>query len=568
MLCVIGGRGSGKTSVLLSLGEIISASDKRTDIYQSLQSIYVIKPLIEPRFFSSQNGILQLVISRLFSLFKSLVNDESDQAKTSEIIQLFEETSKAIGFENEANRFPEAIESLDSYSHFFDIKKSLKKLVDAILACQNKKSDKRQYSSMLFMIDDLDLDSSCAYKTISQITKFLKIPNLIFYLSFDIPTIDNVLQRGQIKELFGLDGIVNASSSGVLLNKRQMDLLTSSKSSYFEKLAPERFRCYIVGSPKYSEFYQFIIGVVDHSNENVQLNIENRWYDSFINTIIHSGSIRHVNQCLNLIAGDMAAETPLPYNAAFSDVLEALFRLAYPDEDPKNQASFEVVRRYSELIVTPVEGEETSNIQALFKQACLSKQYWESESRKEPFSTFFFHCGLSGDGHDDEIARFAGKIARFQDLFGIEALRPVEFFELFSQIAFAKTSTNEPAKKVLKAIDLYLPGSLTQNGDFPTLNSVEISDKTINLVSLSEDANNPLSQLTNLIHKQRIPSKATIDSISALLSEAIHMGQLDPKSPDIRNLQDQLARLYQLRMADPLYKELRNSVMNALRRIL
>jgi hypothetical protein len=447
VISIIGPRGSGKTSVLLSVEDCL---EKTSD--EALSRIKAMKPLLEPRYFTSTNSILQLVISKLFASFRdSVANDptlDSDES-IAHIMSLFQKLNDGLLFDNEKDSLPSSLDNLESFCQLFSTKRNLIELVDKYLSLINLKEGKR-YTNLLFIIDDLDLDSVHAYKIISQISKFLRCPNLIFVLSFDEETMESVVQRGKTSEM-----LAQPNYFEFLLKKSDLDekinvFLENCAQSFLEKLVPERYKVFLDKRPSiYDSFYQYIFRVICREDADKY----EEYYPDVLG-LIESGNLRHRNQAFNLLVKPSLSDS-ISEKDRFCSVFDSLSFLLFNDTAENHLEKIpSLPSKYDDFLYT--RNSPKRNKDVFFNQLLAIQHFVESGASLSFYKFMFAQYGTDSSG----ILTIQNGIT-IGDLKQIDQLNPMKFFELMSMINKIQTPNALGITQFVNSVRLYLPDAIS-----------------------------------------------------------------------------------------------------------
>lgn len=196
-----GDRGSGKTSCMLSVKEIlcnIKLKQKylsNLDITKSQKEIlddtdFYPTEVLDPIFFDERHNILDLFIGTLFSNFK-IVGKNVSQENRYALLELFSNAKRDLSLLNK-NVISEDdnLEQLDDLVASMNIKKSLWRLVGKYLEIMYPSSK----AQLVLCIDDIDLNMTEGYHMIDQIRKYLNMPGLIILLAIKMDQLANVIR--------------------------------------------------------------------------------------------------------------------------------------------------------------------------------------------------------------------------------------------------------------------------------------------------------------------------------------------------------------------------------------
>ena len=255
----IGDRGSGKTSCMMSIAEMLEFGEyKKNNIIVHDQekpkqdtSFYVLD-LIDPSFFDSEFNIIELIIGKMFSAFKDSLdkcnlNSASETIyKKNELIKKFQEVQKDLQasqkkiFEDGDN-----IESLLKLASNVNLKESINELI----CCYLKFLGKDEF--LVIAIDDIDLNTKHADIMVEQIRRYFVLPNVIILMAANLSQLSNVLNRKHFKEYELLvDKNIISSSDVEEMSER-----------YLEKLIPTEHRIYL---PEVENLYLSSLTIKDN----------------------------------------------------------------------------------------------------------------------------------------------------------------------------------------------------------------------------------------------------------------------------------------------------------------
>ena len=207
---IIGGRGSGKTSLIASILETIRNKDKNVyiDISEVQKSdIICLVDLIDPKAIPDFIGIIDLVLASLFSYFKEGIKDIKETERES-LFQKFERLNKIVSILSQTQR-TEVIENpgdLYDLASLVTLRSALEELVQDLLGAQIPKEEKtkrenERKSVFIIAIDDFDLDTTNSLRMLYELSTFLNIRGIIFMLAMDEQVFNYEIERARIKEM-------------------------------------------------------------------------------------------------------------------------------------------------------------------------------------------------------------------------------------------------------------------------------------------------------------------------------------------------------------------------------
>ena len=207
---IIGMRGSGKSSILHSVINILKNNKERIpNVENNSYRLYCVSEPIDPKSSPDCVGILDLVIASLFSYFQDNISRFEDE-KIEKIFQCFEELNKPISFLSIANRKDVIENPSDLYelATLTKLKSKLESLVDFLLSSISDNNDSN-HSAFVISIDDFDLDTSSCHKMATEALTFLNIRGLVFLIAMDDIIFENEIERGFLRQLTDLGGATN-----------------------------------------------------------------------------------------------------------------------------------------------------------------------------------------------------------------------------------------------------------------------------------------------------------------------------------------------------------------------
>lgn len=236
----IGERGSGKTSCMMSVANLLGSRDK-TDVFNKYthlkETLFKVLDLIEPSFFDEYNNIISLVVSQIYTLFKNERNekesylDKEQQIKERTIVQCFDRIQRSLSQVIDAvNNKPEDIDGLVNLAAAVNLRDDIHQLVTKILDYMGCPE-----GILLVPIDDIDLNSAQATAMIEQIRKYLVNKNIVILMALKLDQLSQLKKQQFIKDY------------ATLLDKNgiRMDDINEMTERYISKLIPNSQRIYL-----------------------------------------------------------------------------------------------------------------------------------------------------------------------------------------------------------------------------------------------------------------------------------------------------------------------------------
>lgn len=246
IISYIGERGSGKTSCMYTVANLLMSSDENN---------YYCLDAIDPSFFDEHHNVIQIVIGKMYGDFSNALRKPfRDQKREHEIVDLrncFYEAKKHLKYLDKEPEYSDdnEMEALYQLSSGIDLKESLLNLIREFLKFFGRKI-------LLITIDDIDQNFSRAYEMAEQLRKYLIIPGVIIQLAAKLEQLSDVIQIKMALQYKNLPG-----------NKKQD--YADMADRYLTKLLPLESRIYM---PSMDVFYETPLKiVVDGRGKNVEI---------------------------------------------------------------------------------------------------------------------------------------------------------------------------------------------------------------------------------------------------------------------------------------------------------
>lgn len=192
----LGDRGSGKTSCMISLSELLLSGEisKFEDYSDLSDKKYIGIGLIDPSYFDESHNVVSLFLAKLYHQFCEIksrnstcyTEDEDYRERDDQhFLQILSETQKHLMFILNDKDYDEddTLESLGWLSASIDLRDDIRKLVNAYLQVV---LHRREKAFLVLEIDDIDLNTPEASKMAEQIRKYFMQPNIIVLLSLNL----------------------------------------------------------------------------------------------------------------------------------------------------------------------------------------------------------------------------------------------------------------------------------------------------------------------------------------------------------------------------------------------
>lgn len=183
IISVLGDRGSGKTSCMLSVANILKNDEHNKRLY-FLQ-------VIDPSFFDESHNILDLFIGELYKRFKNeaISRDANDRNEIMRINSSFialKADMRYLSVPPIVRDDADGAEDLEFLCSGVYLQSRLRSAVRAFLSFLGKKH-------LVICIDDLDLNIKRSYQMMEQIRKYLIMPETVIFLSAKIEQLHNAI---------------------------------------------------------------------------------------------------------------------------------------------------------------------------------------------------------------------------------------------------------------------------------------------------------------------------------------------------------------------------------------
>lgn len=265
-----GERGTGKTSCMLTVRELLCDSEKKRKRYSSLaiednlkdiliNTSFIYFDLIDPIYFDGEHNILDLFVGTLFSEFQKTEKrkgfnqiSENDRMK---LLNKFSETKRNLCMLNKAVTLSEFddLEQLSDLAASINFKTSLEELVQ--LYIKYKGEDNGQ---LVLCIDDIDLNMDKGYEMIEQVRKYLNISGLVVMMAIKIEQLENVIRIKYSKDFSPL----------LSQNEKEYDItINQIVERYITKLFPLTHRIYL---PTVSYLLDKNVDILQYKDGNLQ----------------------------------------------------------------------------------------------------------------------------------------------------------------------------------------------------------------------------------------------------------------------------------------------------------
>lgn len=244
VISFVGERGSGKTSMMVSMANL-----KKEEA--------IILDLIEPELFENNTRLIEVIISKMYVLFRNEYKKNKELSYTdqdiSELNKRIIEILKSIKvyFEKREDYYEKEISiNLLEISDCFKIKFKFKELVENYLKVMNRIKNKN-YKYMLIMIDDIDLNYKNGYSILEQVRKFLIVPNLINFVAYKESQLTIILEnefheiekvdttQKYLKKLFPYENKIYTNGKQELMEEKEYQIVAKKLDKVFKNILSE-----------------------------------------------------------------------------------------------------------------------------------------------------------------------------------------------------------------------------------------------------------------------------------------------------------------------------------------
>ena len=260
IISFIGERGSGKSSCMYSVVNVLQENDERERKYCFLGTI-------DPSFFDANHNIMQLIIGKMYASFrKELKNlhrcrtedmsdfgyDNDKNESTYSLKTAFNNTKKHLKYLDVKPQYEDdnELEELYQLSAGIDLRDSLSNLISIYLRFMRNEM-------LIITIDDIDLNTEQAYEMVEQIRRFLILPNVVILMAVKLDQLADVI-RLKLTEQYK-----------VLLSDNRIsdEQIVEMTTRYMSKLLPLESRIYM---PDLNVYMNTPLSIVDENGKKLK----------------------------------------------------------------------------------------------------------------------------------------------------------------------------------------------------------------------------------------------------------------------------------------------------------
>lgn len=230
----VGERGTGKTSCMISLADLLCSKSNRKDAFTEYPNINKVNfrtiDLIDPSYFDSTHNVISLFLAKLYDSYKKHVekNDRKwdiDENSRTLFLNELSKTQKHLAQLDSSHKGDpygeNSIEQLVSLASAVDLKKDIRDLVDAYNEVLELKD-----SILVLRIDDIDLNIDNSAKMAKYIRKYFIQPNMIVLMSLKLEQLE-AIKRNEFKEAY--DKVADEVDTGNMAVKYMNKLIPQSQ---------------------------------------------------------------------------------------------------------------------------------------------------------------------------------------------------------------------------------------------------------------------------------------------------------------------------------------------------
>lgn len=203
----IGGRGTGKTSCMISVANVLQSKDKKVvGAYENIaRTKFTTIDLIDPAYFDKSHNLLSLFLAKLYKSYVERVENEkrSEVARSDkqDFLRIYREAHAQLHRlynekDNKAFSDEDLMEYVEEVSASVNLKRTIQDLVDAYFQCFGWKD-----TMLILRVDDVDMDIHQASEMIESMRKYFVQPNILVFVSCDIEQLEKIKSGDFRKEL-------------------------------------------------------------------------------------------------------------------------------------------------------------------------------------------------------------------------------------------------------------------------------------------------------------------------------------------------------------------------------
>lgn len=244
IITVTGERGSGKTSFVHSLREILDNnkvfSNSNTGLTLSVKHPLFLMDVIDPTKFSEKTNILEIILSSLMSSIPDNDSENPDKTDKTDVLKLiakFQELMPTINDSVPDDKY--VLERIVDMKEILKLNDTFREIVKLFLTLH---LEENRNNKLVIILDDIDLKANYAYQMLEQIRRVMWVENVIIIMTTNMAQLEMVLWE-KISHKYN-----NALKSEVVTPND----ITEKVEKYIEKLMPISYRVNLPKIDKYS----------------------------------------------------------------------------------------------------------------------------------------------------------------------------------------------------------------------------------------------------------------------------------------------------------------------------
>lgn len=263
IITILGERGSGKTSLLLSFVNSLMSVEKRKKFMKTViggergEKIcrdvnFSVMENLDASMMDSSEDIFDILLSRMLKRIDKYKDDEvCDERKDGnvryDILQDFDDIfkihqqikrQKNVGSEKGISEGYSSLSVLRRFQDSLELNRKFEKLVENYLneMFNNNAKWEEQKNYLIVPIDDLDMNSENGFERMEQIYRYIAVKNVIVIVA---------VKYNQIMQLAEKNGYKLYSESKIELNDNKIEYIRGYAKEYLAKLLPIQNRVYM-----------------------------------------------------------------------------------------------------------------------------------------------------------------------------------------------------------------------------------------------------------------------------------------------------------------------------------
>lgn len=251
----VGDRGTGKTSAMLNVAQILTNADKLSS-FQELINIrnhkFYCSKIIDPAFFDAEHNILSLFIARLFREFQEQHKESKNEEQRAKLMHLFTNVQRHLNCVMQVNKLrkEDDLDQLVDLSASVVLKDELCQLVDSFLLYMTEQKN----ATMVVLVDDIDMDPKYGSIMAEQLRKYFIQPNIIVLVALKIEQMEAIKRQDYSREY---DSLLTRHT----LTQNEIECMVGR---YLAKFIPQKHRIYM---PDSADYLRLPLDVIDNDDE-------------------------------------------------------------------------------------------------------------------------------------------------------------------------------------------------------------------------------------------------------------------------------------------------------------